>query len=155
MPRWARHGVVVGDEGFSICLPGPPSGSKKEDLGSAHFASFHVDGRHGEIGIELVGNTSGPFPLEANLPTRNSPDDLVRKEQLPNERWLIASRMRDTGAPRITVRIPDAYGEDVLCIGSGTPQRDARTGDAGFEDLERICRSFARAAETPVSKPCE
>lgn len=146
---------MVGDEGFTICLPGPPLERKKEDLGSAHFASFHVEGRHGEIGIELVGNTSGPFPLEANLPTRTSPDVLVRKEVLTNDRWLIASRMRDTDAPRITLRIPDAYGEDVLCIGSGNPQKDPQGRDTGFEDIERICRSFARAAETPVAKSCD
>jgi hypothetical protein len=152
---WTRYAFAVGDQAVTVCLPSAPSGSKRSDLGSTHFADFLIATERGQVTVELMGGTSGPFPLEANLPTKTSTDELLQKETISPERWLFSSRERKDGAPRVTSRIPDAYGEDMICMAGGSATHDAAELAAGLAILDRVCRSMAMVSTDAANPLCK
>lgn len=147
-PSWRWVHLQANDDDFSLCVPGEPK-AKSLDFGSTDFVDMVVTGRGNRIAVEIMRNTSGPFPLEANIPRIDDREVLVKKEVISKDSWMFTQRDRQNGIVEAVVRIHDKYGEDVLCTAQTQPH--PRTDEEALDEVESLCRTIVRGEQ---SGPC-
>jgi hypothetical protein len=129
----------------SICLPTPT-----KDLTSAPIVSFPIEGR-ADLAVEIMYDTTGPYPLRASVPRANDETVLIESAELAGGRWAFTSRDPKRGILHATTRIPDPEGEDVICM-ARTVGRPAREDDA-LRELLAICSSMENGVHEGACSP--
>ncbi|MEQ1568511.1 MAG: hypothetical protein ABMA64_22935, partial [Myxococcota bacterium] len=147
--RW--WSTTVHDATVSLCLPGAPRVAGDAEAGSFGVVDLVVGTDAGEVRAMLLASTSGVFPMESNFPDATSGDVLVQSDAGDGLRWWFTTRAVEGPTRGLTARIPDAYGEDVLCsahadLGPGVDEA------AVWAALSAVCRSMR--LDGPTGGPC-